>query len=296
MNTGISVAVSRVWVVVAAAVLTTACTRPAESPDAAAPAASQMQWAREALARNPHLEVLATDEAKGVITVRQRQSGQVMAVALTDLAAAPAAMLQTPSTTTTTSPPPMARTPAPEATTTETTMTDEPTAASAQPSNPDEAPGDTAATSDVVNTEGNYVIQRDGGQVRVSGPGVSIVSAPQTDTRSQRQNTAAATPIICEGSRFMHLDQRTLDIDGTAVIARNGCELHITNSRIQSSGTALSVRDATVHVSNSTLSGDVASVEALGRARLFLRGSTFTGISRRDDNAELNDQGGNTWR
>lgn len=284
---------SRVLIGAVACIVLSACTKPADSPPASA-ASQELAWARDALSRNPQLEVVAADEERGVITVKQRQTGEVMALPLDAIAAAPVAMLK--------AAPGVTQTTAAIATeTTSTTHSERSDSApmqtqttAAPPSEMDS--GTDAATAGEAQGDSNYVIQREGGQLRVSGPGVSIVSAnTSAGGRTAPQNSPATSPIICEGSRFMHLDQRNLTVEGTAVIARNGCELHITNSRIQASGVAVTVQNATVHVANSTLRG-ATSLEALGRARLFLRGSTFEGISRRDDSAELNDQGGNTWR
>ena len=54
-------------------------------------ASQEMAWARVALERNPSLELIATDTDEGVFTVRDRRTGQVHAVRLDDLAAAPIA-------------------------------------------------------------------------------------------------------------------------------------------------------------------------------------------------------------
>ena len=56
------------------------------------------------------------------------------------------------------------------------------------------------------------------------------------------------------------------------------------------------VQDATVHISNSHIEGASASFQAEDRARMFVRGSTFQGVSRRAELATVQDQGGNRWR
>lgn len=236
----------------------------------------EVSWARAALERNPQLEVVATDTEARTFTVKHRSSGAVQVVSLDKLAAAPIADL-------------VAGAPAPA---------DAPAAAPPIETAP---PAQTAAAPPAESTaaapgESGYTIQREGGQVRVSGPGVSIVSANTPSARTASAGSAAAdSPIVCEG-RFLHLDRRNIRVNGTAVIARNGCELHITNSTIEATGTALSVQDATVNIANSEVTGQPASLEATGKARLYVRGSTFRGIARRNDPAEINDQGGNTWR
>src|SRR5690606_24114914 len=49
--------------------------------------------------------------------------------------------------------------------------------------------------------DSHYTIERTGGQVRVTGPGVSIVSAAAGDAEADRRGASAHTsePIICEG-------------------------------------------------------------------------------------------------
>lgn len=249
-----------------------------EQPD------QDVTWARAALERNPQLEVVATDTEARTFTIKHRGTGTVQVVNLDKLAAAPIADLMAMSAPAAPPPPPEATVPLPP----------EPAAsmpATAAP--PSESSAVTAASG-----ESGYTIQREGGQLRVSGPGVSIISSNSANARttSAANTTASDSPIVCEDGRFLHLDRRNIRVNGTAVIARNGCELHITNSTIDASGTALSVQDATVNIANSEITGQGGSVEASGKARLFVRGSTFRGITRRNDPAEINDQGGNTWR
>jgi len=88
----------------------------------------------------------------------------------------------------------------------------------------------------------------------------------------------------------------SVTVEGDAIVARSGCEIHLTNSQIVASGTAIIVQDATVHVGNSTVQGGEASIDAAPNAKLFLQNSQFVGISRRDAQAKFTDQGGNTWR
>src|SRR5690606_33148821 len=57
-----------------------------------------MEWARSGLERNPQVELIATDAQAQVFTVRDRQSGEVRAVKLDELAAAPIAQLSQRST------------------------------------------------------------------------------------------------------------------------------------------------------------------------------------------------------
>ena len=146
--------------------------------------------------------------------------------------------------------------------------------------------------------EQNYTIQRTAGQVKVSGPGVSIVSAgPRAKAQvKHEQGERTVDPVICEGKRMLHFDNRNIYVDGNAIVARGGCELYITNSRVISSGTAVVASDSIVHIANSTIEGSQASFDAGEGAKMYLRSSTFQGLPRRAERAVVQDQGGNTWR
>jgi hypothetical protein len=117
-------------------------------------------------------------------------------------------------------------------------------------------------------------------------------ASASTQNASQR----TVDPMICEGHRMLHFDSRSIYVDGDAIIARGGCELYITNSRIVAAGTGVVVLDAVVHISNSTIEGSTASFDAGDNARMYLRASTFQGLPRRGERAVVQDQGGNQWR
>lgn len=273
-----------------ALVILAACQQGKQPP--AAQGQTELAWARAALERNPNLEIVATDMQAGVFTVRDRATGEVQAVKVNELAAAPLAELvaATPTPTPEPSTGPLAATA--EATTAPANSTASP-ATAAQPT---DGTSTTTATS-ASSGPHPYTIERTDGQVKVSGPGISIVSSGTAGANAQ---AAAAQrtgdPIICEGERRVQLDGRDIRVNGDAVIARGGCELYITNSRIVASGTGVVVEDAVVHIANSYVEGASNSFAADGRARMFLRGSTFNGLSRRDSLASIQDQGGNQWR
>jgi hypothetical protein len=253
-----------------------ACEGGRESP---AETRAEMAWARAALERNPNIEVVATDSETGVFTVRDKISGEVRAVEVDELAAAPIAQLS-------------AR-PAP--------ASGEPTAAGAgsgaeEPVFSGDDSMDQSGAQEVPITEPlNYTIQRSGGQVKVSGPGVSIVSAGAQGPATARGEPGqrASDPIVCEGQRMMHIDNQRIFVDGDAITARNGCDLHITNSRIVASGTGVVVRDSTAHISNSYIEGGSGAYDAGIGAKMFLRDATFNGVIHRDAFAQIQDQGGN---
>jgi hypothetical protein len=295
---------------IALAVLT-ACNRGgSEQTAATTPAAEppELSWARDALERNPRYEVLASDSQTRVFTVRDRTTGQVQTINVNNLAAAPLAQLQSALPAISAAPAPSAATaPAEPATaaTSEPTATEDPEAPSAPAPREstrestkvvDNSPA--AAAERAAAADATYTIDRSGGQLRVSGPGVSIVSAGRSSD-GNRPNLAGvqpSEPIICEGKRLLQLDDRKIYVDGDAIIARGGCELYITNSRIIASGTGLVVDDAIVHVANSHIEGAAGSFSATDRAKMFVRTSTFDGVPRRAEFASVLDQGGNVWR
>lgn len=287
---------------VALAVLS-ACNRGAEQTPVIPTEPAELTWARSALERNPQFEVIASDAQTRVFTVRNRASGQIETINLNELAAAPIAQLKAP-------PPPVAAAPAP-------TPAPLPPAAPApvaaavppapavEPAAPapqepqqlvDNSPA--AAAERAHASEANYTIDRRGGQLRVSGPGVSIVSSGKSSAAGAPNlaGARAAEPIICEGKRMLKLDDRNIYVEGDAIIARGGCELYITNSRIIASGTGLVVEDAIVHVANSHIEGLNGSFNATDRAKMYVRTSTFQGVPRRAEFASVLDQGGNQWR
>lgn len=273
---------------------------------------AELQWARTALQRNPNIEIAAVDSQTGVFTLRDKHTGTVRVIGLNELAAAPLDQLELANNSPAApSEPPRERAASPATASGESAAI----SAAAQPSGSAASTGATSARSHESATPPEsvapeqsaspatlasakpYTIERNGNQLKVSGPGISVVSAGTRSTSTQDKPTQhAADPIICEGSRLLHIDNRDLHVDGDAIVARGGCELYITNSTIVGARTGLVVRDAVVHVANSRIEGATASFEAGSNARLFVRGSTFHGVSRRDEGATVQDQGGNRWQ
>jgi hypothetical protein len=287
--------VSRLTLSCIALAVLSACNRGGDQPPVFPTEPPELTWARSALERNPQFEVLASDAQTRVFTVRNRATGQVEAINLNDLAAAPIAQLRN-------APAPL---PAPAAGAPTTLPAPEPAPATepeqfaaepeAQRQSVDNSPA--AAAERAQAAEASYTIDRSGGKLRVSGPGVSIVSTGSgAKTGPNLAGVRVSEPIICEGKRLLKLDDRKIYVEGDAIIARGGCELYITNSHIVASGTGLIVEDAIVHVANSHIEGVNGSFNATERAKMFVRTSTFTGMPRRAELASVLDQGGNEWR
>jgi hypothetical protein len=245
-----------------------------------------MSWARAALGRNPDLEVIATDPQSGVVTVKHRSTGQVEAIKASELAAVTPSQLK-----------PMemqaAPPPEPEPAPSQNEMARAPSQ-TAQATAPDTG----ANQPGTITSNGAYTVDRSGGKLRVSGPGVSIESSGTSAAASNQPGAGrrAVDPFICEGRRQLQLDNRDIYVDGDAITVRGGCEVFITNSHVVATGTGIIVQDGVVHVSNSQIEGGNASFQADDRAKMYVRGSTFTGVPRRAELAMVQDQGGNRYR
>jgi hypothetical protein len=253
----------------------------------------EMSWARAALARNDRIEVVGADQQSRTFTVRVKDTGELRILRADQLiagpalaanappAAAPAAGAAAPAATA-----PVSADNGPVASAGEAAV---PQGASAPGGAPARAPADTA-----------------GGRVLEAGPGYSIKAAspaaPAAGGGRVRDSavTSAAVerrhePIVCQGSRLLHIDNRNLEFEGDAVSAQDGCEIHITNSHISATGVGVTARHANVHIDNSLIEGDTASVDASEGAQVYAASSRFRGLSRRLDSAAFHDLGGNVW-
>jgi len=276
---------------IAAALTLAACNRgdaPKQEAAAAANAATtnaEISWARAALERNPDLEVVASDPHSGVVTVKHKGTGEIETVKASEIAAVSPAQLKAMNVLA--APPPE-----PEPTQQESATNPQQTT---QATAPDRGEGSAPVPS---ATPSGYTVERANGQIRVSGPGVSIVSSGSNASANNQASGARRTvdPFICEGRRTLQLDNRDIYVDGDAITVRGGCELFLTNSHIVASGTGIIVQDAVVHISNSHVEGASASFQADDRAKMYVRGSTFSGVPRRGELAMVQDQGGNKWR
>jgi hypothetical protein len=141
-----------------------------------------------------------------------------------------------------------------------------------------------------------------GGRVIAKGPGYSIVAASPA-ARAAAGDTKVTDapletlhdPIVCQGQRVLHIDNRDIRFDGNAITAEDGCEVHITNSRISARGIAIHAHNASVHIENSEIEGQKASIDAAGAAQIYAEASTFRGAARRLDQAAIHDLGNNSW-
>lgn len=140
------------------------------------------------------------------------------------------------------------------------------------------------------------------GRVIAQGPGYRIVATARgaAHQASETKVTDAPLetlqePIVCQGQRVLNIDNRDIRFDGNAITAEDGCELHITNSRISAGGIAIRARNASVHIENSEIDGRKASIDAAGGAQVYAEASTFRGAARRLGQAAIHDLGNNAW-
>jgi hypothetical protein len=252
----------------------------------------EMSWARAALARNDRIEVVGADQQSRTFTVRVKDTGELRMLRADQLiagpalaanappAAAPAAGAAAPAATA-----PVSADNGPVASAGEAAVPPDASAPSAAPAR---APADTA-----------------GGRVLKEGPGYTIkaasTAAPAAGGRVRDSAVTSAAverrhePIVCQGSRLLHIDNRNLEFEGDAVSAQDGCEIHITNSHISATGVGVTARHANVHIDNSLIEGDTASIDASEGAQVYAASSRFRGLSRRLDSAAFHDLGGNVW-
>ena len=260
----------------------------------------EMGWARAALERNKTLEVVAADQQSRTFTVRLKGSGELRTVRADEIVAAPAASAPREDA----QPAPASKpAPGPEAAGAEHAVAQagEGTAADEPPVPPE---AQIKRPEPVLTSESfTGLAHATPGRVLESGPGYTITAAQPASPSAVRQRESNSSaplerrhePIVCQGSRLLHIDNRNLMFDGDAVSATDGCEIHITNSHISASGVGVAARAANVHIDNSQIEGEQASLEASQGAQVYATSSRFRGLSRRLDTAVVHDLGGNVW-
>ena len=252
----------------------------------------EIDWAKAALARNPSMEIISTDETAGVFTVRDTTNGSTYKLKLEDLVAGPrpAKAEPQPATPAPAAPEPAA-TPGEEATPQTTETVADARQGKGQPLA--EGPGYSITKGEPVapppSLEGpGYTITRD--EPRAAS---TQQSTPNAEAIAGEKRT---DPIICQGDRLMRIDGETIDFEGDAVIAEKGCDLYISNARIRAGGVGIIARQARVHIVNSTIGGTKGSYEASSGAEIYVARSTFAGVGRRFDGGVMTDLGGNSYQ
>ena len=253
----------------------------------------EMSWARAALARNDRIEVVSADQQSRTFTVRVKDTGELRMMRADELIAGPALPAKAPTVAA------AADTAAPAATA-PVSADNGPLVSAGEAA----APEDTSAQSSRPAATAQAA-SAGGGRVLKEGPGYTIkaasTAAPAAGGRVRDSAVTSAAverrhePIVCQGSRLLHIDNRNLEFDGDAVSAQDGCEIHITNSHISATGVGVTARHANVHIDNSLIEGDAASIDASDGAQVYAASSRFRGLSRRADTAAFHDLGGNIW-
>jgi len=283
----------------------------------------EMSWARAALDRNQQIEVVAADPQARTFTVRVKASGQLVVVPVDQVVAGPAGMsasgpsenLSAAAAQATAAQQATAPTPAPEVAAAVPPPINNPQSdnasaaageAAASAGERQNAPSGSAerAAAEAAGPHAASVAQASAGSVLASGPGYTIkASGPKGGPpRSSSASSAARgalermhEPIICQGARLLHIDNRNLEFDGDAVNAEDGCEIHITNTRITAKGVGVLARAANVHIDNSDIEGESGAIDASEGAQVYASSSRFKGLNRHMEASAFHDLGGNTW-
>jgi len=253
----------------------------------------EMSWARAALARNDRIEVVSADQQSRTFTVRVKDTGELRMMRADELIAGPALAAKAPAVAA------AADTAAPAATA-PVSADNGPLAGAGEAAAPEESGAQSSRPAAAAPAA-----SAGGGRVLKEGPGYTIkaasTAAPSAGGRVRDSAVTSAAverrhePIVCQGSRLLHIDNRNLEFDGDAVSAQDGCEIHITNSHISATGVGVTARHANVHIDNSLIEGDAASIDASDGAQVYAASSRFRGLSRRADTAAFHDLGGNIW-
>jgi hypothetical protein len=256
----------------------------------------EMGWARAALERNDRLEIVAEDANARTFTVRVRDSGELRVVRTDEIAATVTDTGARAPGTAAAAAAPQPELPAASGSESDAAVPGEP-ASTAAPEESSESSAQAEAAREPAPAAGT-------GKVIASGPGYSIQAGEQNvvPTRRAAETTPVGAaverrtePLVCQGSRFLRIDGRTITFEGDAVVAEEGCELYITNSRITARGIGVAVRGASVHIKNSTVTGESGAIHASGNAQIYAQSSRFSGMVRRLDDAVLHDLGDNVW-
>ncbi len=267
------------------------------------------EGARRALAAQPDIEIVGTDDRKGQVTVRSRTTGQV---AVIDVAAASATAKPAWDVAAGSSAPPGATSAAdsvaPPSPATATASAEPPMEPPASPDARPASPG--AARAPLVTRDSTGRI------ARLEGPGFSVTRLPGTPGASAKATDAAAVndapadsqrgaqrrrverSIVCGPNQRLTIEDTDIEVTGAGIVAERGCDLRIANSRVVAGGWGLVINPgATVRIDASLIEGRTGSLDAYAGGTLSAWGSTFKGASSRPmtASADFIDRGGNVW-
>jgi len=267
----------------------------------------EMSWARDALQRNDRLQVVTSDNQAKTFTVRMKDSGQLVVIPVDQIVAGPAAGLQPPQQSAAAPAPAPAESPAAPAKALSTPASESPPPPVAPATPAPVAPSESAESPALASNEpvphAQSAANARPGSVLASGPGYSIKASGSKAGPASPSPAIAPPgaperlhdPIICQGARLLHIDNRNLEFDGDAITAEDGCEIHITNTHISAKGIGVLARAANVHIKNSEIDGESGAVDASDGAQVYAESSRFRGLTRRLESSAFHDLGGNVW-
>jgi hypothetical protein len=262
----------------------------------------KLEAAKTLIAADPNLEIVATDERAGVITVKVKSTGQITVLKAEDVQVGKLL----------------------------------PGAGSEQRADGGPGTGQASAGDDslVVSGPGGSVkldgksgsiiaSGKDGSEVRVGGSGDGVqIDAPGAKvrlggdgeegaveggdpdpdvtvsagggSRTRKIRRRQAEPVICGPDRTMRLEGVRVEVPGDAVTADEGCTLVIVDSEIVADGWAVVTRGAAdVIIENCLIDGRKGAVSAGGGGDVTAKSSTFRGRIAQSGGGDFNDLGGN---
>lgn len=293
-----------------------------------------VEAAKAAIAADPDLEIMAVDEANGVITVKIRSTGQITVVKAADLkpgvalvvkpAAAPAAAPAAPAAADA-----GGSRPAGSGGSASLTVQGGGGAVSvkgggSQGGGSVQAGADGGGGVQVKDAAGSQLSVKDGKiQARQGGQAISLDSSgvqigadgrvtlgaggvnvrtgePQAGakTTAAGDKTRRTTPVFCRAASEVRLDNVFLDVaGGDAINAEGGCTLYIRHTHVSAGGWGLIVQGgATIVIEDSVIEGRSGSMSIQDGGEVSSLSSTFRGRFARRPEAEFTDKGGNSFQ
>lgn len=249
--------------------------------------------AQASLERNGNLQVVSVDPKARAFTVRMKATGELRIVRVDEIVGSLPSLE------------PLQKAPAPPPSAAVAANPPAPASPVPEPV-PEAAPAREAQITPAPVPAPTLAQMTQGPGVLKSGPGYVI---KRTNTPGNGRSGFAPTdavargiaveqredPIICQGQRFLRIDSRNLEFAGDAISAEDGCELHITNSRIAAHGIGVSARAANVYIENSSVEGQTGAIAASAGAQVYAEASTIRGVNRGLTTESLHDLGGNVW-
>lgn len=277
--------------------------------------------AQVAVRANPDLELMATDAEQAVLTVRVRNTGQVLTVKADDVIAGTAFR----DLVTTAAPAAAAAEAAPSGSRVEINTPGARVSVGGGSADGKAAPslvvesksGGSAAVG--AAPSGTATGQAEDARERLREAGRALGStlpadAPAPSARREEAPVARReeqapparreeatlrrrnTPVLCSGRDSVVLDRVLLEVDTVAVSASGKCRVTITNSHVIGRiGGVMVAGDATVMIEGSQVEAPMA-LQVAGDGEVSVRGSRIEGRVQTSKKAAVRDLGENVWR